>query len=378
MTLQLPVPPTAHARSRLPPGRDIAGWHLVLTQTVASALSPAHAQLFAQPVPSPIGMGWETEGNSVVAFGDLAPEDKLRLASVIGSILSDIRRLVESGHAPALVPLWPIIRDVPDPAHVFLVSGRPVLAAWGHHGDNGGFCAGIDDGLAGAAAAPVAASLAYRWPSYALALGLFALVSLLAGALVPWLSRMIGPPSACQAGAAQLAAVSDLQQFQLQGQNLQTVLAQLVEETAQRRLQCHRPQVQGPSSPLPGLSQAQWDHQDISVIKGCWHRFTNMSVVQLKTNKVLSVKDWHMCFDEKGSGTQTIELTDGDSCTGPLAAHFDGKSLVINEPAACVGSMDMVHSKTTCKRDSADEASCISMDDVGPHVGQSVESRFRR
>ena len=142
---------TGTLRPLLPPGRNLGAWHAALVAELAR-LSPAHAAILAQPVPTPGGTAWETPGQGRIAYADLSAENRRALDQALGAILSDIRRLAESGTAPSVREAWPALREVPDMGHVFAVDGRPVLAAWGHASTGApGRLARLDDGIAWAA-----------------------------------------------------------------------------------------------------------------------------------------------------------------------------------------------------------------------------------
>ena len=136
-------------RSLLPPGRDLAAWHAALSDEIARHLSPAHALLLARPDRAEGGTAWVAEGLARSRYADLPAEERRALGLATGAILSDIRRLAESGAAPAVREAWPALREIPDMGHLFAVDGRPVLAAWGHAGEGGasGRLARLDDGV---------------------------------------------------------------------------------------------------------------------------------------------------------------------------------------------------------------------------------------
>jgi hypothetical protein len=366
--IALPVPPSQPSQSLLPNGRSLPEWHRLALAEIAQSLSAEHAGLFATPAPGADGIAWLTEGDHPVPLVQLAAEDRALLTAAIGSILSDLRRLVESGRAPFLTLLWPALRQVPDQRHIFLVHGRPVLAAWGHRGPAGSVSAGEDDGLPGETPE---APLPRRPGSYAWPLAVLALVALVAGGLIPWASGLWAAPAFCRIDPAQLGAFSSLQQEIDQGNALRTMLAQLMEETGQRRAQCAPP-------PKPGLTQTLWDNRDLSVLKGCWNRTSNMTLYDVDSNKPVTVQSWHMCFDENGGGTQDIVLTDGRSCNGPLTAHFESKTLVISEPQKCEGTMNLVHGATSCQRVNVNEADCTRREDEGPDIGSEAQGTFQR
>ena len=122
----------AALRSVLPADRDAVSWHAALVGEIGTHLSAAHAQLLARPERSPAGMVWLADGSTSTRYGELPEAARRQLDLALGATLSDIRRLAESGLAPAVRAAWPALRSIPNMSHVFAVDGRPVLAGWGH------------------------------------------------------------------------------------------------------------------------------------------------------------------------------------------------------------------------------------------------------
>jgi hypothetical protein len=116
----------------MPPDQAFA-----MLQAEAGRLSPAHAALFAQPVPEDGGIGWGAPGSRMARYADIDAASRAALTAEAGRILSDLRREAErqaaQGGGP-LVGLWPAIAEIPSFDLVFAVDGRPVLAGWGHVG----------------------------------------------------------------------------------------------------------------------------------------------------------------------------------------------------------------------------------------------------
>lgn len=382
--IALAVAPTLSAYCLLPATRSLPDWHRLVVEAIGGGLSPAHAALFATPVLGHDGATWQTEGDHALSFVLLPADERAQMTAAIGSMLSDIRRLAESGLMPELAPLWPALREVPDQSHIFLVDGRPVLAAWGHRGAAGSLTAGYDDGLPGLSKpAPRLRAAGYAMPLLALAL-----FALFAGVLVARAGGFwaVSAPALCRVNPTQLAALATLRREMDEGNSLRTLLAQLMEERGQRQLQCPIPKPappptvvqKAPPPKLPGLTQTLWDKRDLSVLKGCWKLHNNITLTNDKTKQTTNIQSWQMCFDNAGTGMQTILDADGTSCTGPLEAHFDDNTLVIAEPQRCTGSLTLDHGSTSCQRVSADEADCDRAEDEGPGAGVHTPSQFRR
>lgn len=250
--------------SSLAPGRELPAWHAALSAEIAHHLTPAHATLLARPQPTPTGTAWFAEGTVRNRYSDLSAENRRALDLATGAILSDIRRLAESGLAPAVRSAWPALRDIPDAGHLFAVDGRPVLAAWGHTGQGAAVrLARLDDGITWHAIprAP--------WHRYAAALGTLALLFLLSGLALPRASVFFIPPlNQCTIVPGQLDEMHAQMQAETRGDELRTLLASLTEEVGRRQLLCPIAQ-QPPAQPHAALQQGRWNRHDLGMLKAC-------------------------------------------------------------------------------------------------------------
>ena len=374
---QLPLP------TLLPPGRDAAAWHAVLSGEIARHLSPEHAFLLAEPQQTTDGLVWQADGSARVRYADLPSDGRRALDAALTAILSDIRRLAESGVAPAVTAAWPALREVPDTGHVFAVDGRPVLAAWGH-GDTGRL-ARFDDAVRWRPQ-PRA-----RWGLYGGALLALALLALAAGLLTPiagaWLTEK---PAACGVVPGQLDAMRQEAALENRGAELRTLLATLTEDVGRKQLLCPIAVLPPPAAPFPrpaavptpppraDLPQDRWDRRDLAMLEGCWHLDSPITVTNEARTKSSKLQSWRMCFDGAGAGQQTMVTEDGRRCEGPLAASFDGATLLVTEPANCRGSLQMVRSTRSCQRISDTEAVCEGRLVEGNRSGSPYRGRFRR
>ena len=368
-------------RSLLPPGRDLLAWHAALAEEIARHLSPAHAMLLARPERADGGTAWVSEGLARSRYADLPAEGRRALDAAAGAILSDVRRLAESGAAPAVRDAWPALREIPDMGHLFAVDGRPVLAAWGHAGAGGaivgasGRLARLDDGV------PWRAVPGRPWGRYGAALGVLAALALAAGLLLPraapWL---VDPPAACAIVPGQLDAMRGQMELESRGQELQTLLATLTEEVGRRQLQCPIPAAPQPPAPPPApraaLPQSQWRQRDVSLLQGCWSLATEMAIRRRgEEGPGVRLRSWRMCFDDHGVGRQTETLEDGRSCDGPLAATFEGDRLRVTQSPPCTGpDLRMGHNELLCRRVSDAEAQCEGRNTNGT----TFEATFKR
>lgn len=384
--------------SALPPGRDAAGWHAALVAEIGQHLSPAHARILAWPGPAEGGAtAWTADGVARNRYADLDAPGRRGLDAALGAILSDIRRLAESGVAPAVRAAWPALACVLDMGHVFAVDGAPVLAGWGQ-GDGGaiaGRLAALDDGVAWRATPRP------RWGLYGAVLAGLALLALAAGLLLPSAYALYASaPAACIVVPGQLKALRDQAALEDRGAQLQTLLASLTDEVGRRQLLCPIAVAPAPPPPRPAptpaapppaapppeppprradLPREQWDRREVGMLEGCWN-LTSSIRVGPTTGGGVPVRTWKQCFDGQGHGTQDMVLANGARCSGPLNATFDGSGrLHVTETQACRGQgLSMARSERVCRRTSDTEAHCAGRELEGSAPGHEYEATFHR
>ncbi len=372
-------------RSQLPPGRNPIEWHAVLTGEIARHLSSAHAQILARPELSDNGMAWLADGSARSRYADLDWEGRRALDAAAGAILSDIRRLAESGAAPAVREAWPALREIPDMGHLFAVDGRPVLAAWGHSGDGAvGRLARFDDGV------PWRAAPRLAWGRYGAALGVLAALALAAGLLLPLAaSWLVDRPASCMIVPGQLEAMRGQLGLDSRGQELRTLLATLTEDIGRRQLLCPVAVLPPAAAPVPApaptpeprpppradLPQDKWDRQDLTMLQGCWHLNTSLQAQDPRGN-LAPFKAWRICFDGVGHGNQEVTLQDARRCSGPLEANFESARLLkVVPPQPCSSpELTMSQAELQCRRLSDVEAHCNGRN---PN-GSTFQGTFKR
>ncbi len=372
-------------RSLLPPGQNTASWHAALAAEIAHHLSPAHAAMLARPELTAGGMAWLAEGAARSRYADLPAAGRRALDAAAGAILSDIRRLAESGAAPTVREAWPALIEIPDMGHLFAVDGRPVLAAWGHAGAGAsGRLARLDDGV------PWRAAPRVPWGRYGAALGALAGLALAAGLLLPMASHwFVEQPAACAIVPGQLDALRGQMELDGRGQELRTLLATLTEEVGRAQLLCPvamLPQAPAPAprpSPAPppraDLPQDRWDRRDLAMLEGCWSLYTAITVFNEDGTRSSKIRSWRQCFDGHGAGRQTIALEDGRQCEGALAASFGQDAVLrVTEPTACHGTLHLSRNERLCRRLGDDEAECNGRTIEGGMSGHGFAGRFRR
>ena len=388
MTLLAETPHGA-IRNLLPDGRDAVAWHPALSAEIAAHLSPAHATILATPVPGAAGVRWEAAAARAIRYPELPPPDRVMLMRAVAVILSDIRRLAESGAAPAVARCWPMLREIPELGMLFAAGGRPVLAGWGAVPQSvtapRRLLADADDGRAWRAPPRT------PWRVYAAVAAALAVFALASGLLLSRLAVPAASVAACAVAPDDLAALEGQAQADARHAELQAELARLVQEAGRRRLQCPLPvavrpppqHAEAPPGPPPALPMDRWKQHDLSLLEGCWSRISNMAVRVEATGQRLPVANWHICFDQTGHGTQTITLKDGSRCTGAIQASFAGEQMLIRA-ARCTGpgfggGRFFVRSELHCTRVSDEEANCLGRDLEGSGMGhETSESQFRR
>jgi hypothetical protein len=385
------------ARIVLPAGRDVAAWHAALTSEIAAHLTPEHAFLLASPVNDAGNLSWFAEGTAMRRFGELDRDDRDRLTSATTAILSDIRRLAESGKAAAVAAAWPALRTIPDLTHLFAVDGRPVLAGWGFSSPAGGSgpLAAFDDGIAWPAPPKL------PWQVYGGTLAGLAALALVCGLLlVPVGGWLLPSPAVCRAAPGQLELMSEQSREAARTDTLRAQLAQLREGRGGQALQCpipHAAVVPPPPVPRPprpvepvpaptpppkqaDLPENRWNRHDVGILKGCWNNSTRFTMNEERTGRVNQVKKWTFCFDDKGHGRQRIELDDGEHCENDMSATFGSdNSLRLLESDECRFQRGPLRpGRMICERQSDLDALCRRRPLTGPQRNVDITGGFSR
>ncbi|WP_187830451.1 hypothetical protein [Siccirubricoccus phaeus] len=376
------------------PSRSPAAWHAALVAEIAAGLGPAHAAVLAAPVEAAEELAWTAPGSRSRPFPDLPLADRRALTEALGAILSDIRRLGESGAAPAVAEAWPALREVPDFDALHAVDGRPVLTAWAHMPARAerppGLLARFDDGRAWQAPP------GFPWRPWALAGGALALLALAAGVLLPLLGAAMVPAQLPQCGLdpASLAIFQEAQREAGRQDSLEAELARLEEERGRRRIACPLPvqppppperRAEAPTPPRPSepprrqeLPQERWDRGDLAMLEGCWRNSADMTTIDPSTGQRNPLRAWRLCFDRDGNGRQELIWADGQRCEGPLRASFEGRRMHIAEPQRCQGGRGLYTGRQDCVRINDNEAECTRTELDGPRPGPKAPGRFRR
>lgn len=98
-------------------------------------------------------------------------------------------------------------------------------------------------------------------------------------------------------------------------------------------------------------------------MEGCWELVSRYDVRDHRTGRITSFRNWRICLDANGNGTETMRSVDGVQCRGPVSASFarDG-GFVVREPAnlPCNNGSIIFRRVITCRLDQAGRANCDS------------------
>jgi hypothetical protein len=372
------------------PDRSPAEWHAALVAEITTGLGPAHAAVLAAPVAEGEELAWYAPGSRSRGFTALPVADRRALTEALATVLSDIRRLGESGAAPTVAAAWPSLREVPDLDAVFAVDGRPVLTAWAQMNAKAerpaGLLARFDDGL------PWQPPPRFPVRGWALASGALAALALATGVLLPLFGAALFPPvPQCTVDPASLSVYQEANREAERQDALEAELARLEEERGRRRITCPLPVAPAPPPPPPqperraeaptprrDLAPERWDRGDLSLLEGCWRNTAEMTTFDSNTGQRNPLRSWQMCFDRNGIGRQVLIWTDGQRCEGPIRASFNGPRMSIAETQRCQGSRGLYTGRQDCVRINDNEAECTRTELDGPSPGPKRPGRFRR
>ena len=98
-----------------------------------------------------------------------------------------------------------------------------------------------------------------------------------------------------------------------------------------------QPTPEAASDPAPDqpedIPEGDWTEGDVSFLEGCWTLVTDYSITRTDTGEEYRTRDWQMCFDQSGRGSQTLNFDNGLSCNGGVDARFDpsGELVVVDQ-----------------------------------------------
>ncbi len=314
--------------------------HALIVDALRSRLTPAHALLFCEPVPTPDGVAtdWyaQTTGR-VRTFDALGPDEKPALRNRLGGLLADVLGIADDpGTDRRLAEAVRNAVEVPSEDAVWLVGDQPVLVNWAHLLDSDKAPRGIlrryippPPPRAPAPTAPAAAAsgvdpprpttLTLRdmmWWAGWLVLALLLIVVL-------WL--LVAPCALRGAGLDIMdlcpkSLVSVIATEAGRRHALEDRVAMLERDLARTGATCR-----APPSPEPGrLDAALWEEGDVAVLEGCRDHASDYRPRNMTTGDVLSAESWQMCFDAAGNGSRRLVMTGVVACgSGTWAAFSD-------------------------------------------------------
>ncbi len=134
-----------------------------------------------------------------------------------------------------------------------------------------------------------------------------------------------------------------------------------------------------PPAPAADIPEPQWRNRDVSFLQGCWTLISNYRTRDVRTGRIATVNSWRMCFDGRGSGSQTLIYSDGTTCRSGVGAAFTpGGQLAIDDrnDVPCSSGARIFRRVIQCQRMPNGTAQCTSRQ---PSQGnQGVPVVFRR
>jgi hypothetical protein len=138
------------------------------------------------------------------------------------------------------------------------------------------------------------------------------------------------------------------------------------------------PEPERVETPPPELNEDLIDRADLNDLQGCWELDSPYAAQNVVTGEVISFSEWTVCFNNDGTGRESMRGSDGSTCEGPITGSFiPGQALVIEEDAnlPCSNNFEIFRRTVTCRLDEQERALCNSYQAEG---GGSAEVIMRR
>lgn len=139
--------------------------------------------------------------------------------------------------------------------------------------------------------------------------------------------------------------------------------------------ECH-PQM---AARQPEVDRQAWEDEELSLLEGCWELDQIYKLRDINTNEMSEFRDWQVCFDSEGQGTQTLRSTRGVTCESPIAGSFeDGGRLMLRDPGnvPCSDNSFIFRRDITCTLNAERAVQCT---DWQPEIRSGSPSfRMRR
>ncbi|MBB2206428.1 hypothetical protein [Gluconacetobacter takamatsuzukensis] len=285
----------------------VSSAHRDFLAAVGERLGQAHMAFFATPVAESGETVWSAHGRDSRAFADLDPAGREAMRRYAGSVISDIRRVAE-GEDGVIRRHFAVMRRIPSLDCLYAVDGRAVVTRWGT-AEAADPLGALDDGR------PFV--IRQGFPKLPPRLLSSALAGTAFGFLIAALMLRAMPLTPACAVAVRPAAVD--------------------------------------------LPREKWRSHDLSMLKGCWHRISNMKTQDIVTGAKTPVREWTFCFADDGmTGQQSLYYSNGGACRGDIATRFDGDILVISAERCIDKARHSTFVRTIyrCTRDDDQRATC--------------------
>ena len=133
---------------------------------------------------------------------------------------------------------------------------------------------------------------------------------------------------------------------------------------------------QPPPPPLPDeIPEEAFEERDVSYLQGCWSLDSDYRLREINSGRITGVRDWQMCFDANGRGTQNLTFDNGVQCGGSVGARFeDGESLAVNDldEVSCSDGTRIFRREIDCQRTREGSVDCTSIQPTRPNSGAEV------
>ncbi len=123
-----------------------------------------------------------------------------------------------------------------------------------------------------------------------------------------------------------------------------------------------QPGEQEPRTP-PQIPERDWREREVSFLEGCWRLASDYRITRRDTGQVFAAREWRMCFDRNGAGSQTLEFENGARCESAVQAEFapDGSLLVIDGgDVPCDNGSNIDRRIMQCQRQADGTADCVT------------------
>lgn len=134
-----------------------------------------------------------------------------------------------------------------------------------------------------------------------------------------------------------------------------------------------------PAAKAPEIQPEQWEKGDLAVLEGCWALDQVYRLINRNSGALSEFRDWRICFDAAGKGTQSMRSTSGVTCEAGMSGAFaENGDLLMRDPGnlSCSDNTFIYRREVTCALTAEETVLCS---DVQPEIGtHSEDYRMRR